>query len=223
MTEHVYPSDSPAGKILAHLQRHGEVTVKELEEVLEISTTAVREHLTHLQARDLVATKVVRHGPGRPHLRYFLTPKAQGLFPKEYDTLINLLLHEIASTEGPDRLQTLLDAVGTRLAQEYRGQVTGADLAERLATLSGALEARGIPVKMHPEGFQVFTCPYLDVAQEHAAVCTMERHMIEQVLGEQIVLEGTIREGQRSCHFAVVQESEARSQESELNLLTPDS
>jgi predicted ArsR family transcriptional regulator len=201
-----YASDSPAGKILTYLQRYGEGSVKELEEVLGVSTTAVREHLTHLQARELVATRLVRRGPGRPHLVYFLTPQAQELFPKQYDTLINLLLREITSQDGPDRMQHILDAVGTRLAEEYRSQVSGADLAERLAGLQRALEARGIPAEVGPTGteFEVFACPYLEVAHEHAGVCAMERRMLEQVLGEQIILEGAIREGRRSCHFTVV-------------------
>jgi hypothetical protein len=51
----------------------------------------------------------------------------------------------------------------------------------------------------------------------------MERRMVEQVLGEQIVLESTIREGGRSCHFTVVQEPGARSQEPELKLLNSGS
>src|SRR5919206_3923135 len=143
----LFPSESPAGKILAYLQRHGEGTVKALEELLGISTTAVREHLTHLQAKDLIATRLVRQGPGRPHAVYFLTDEAQNLFPKEYDILTNMLLREIASQEGPDRLQVLLDAVGARLAEEYRGQVSGAELPERLAGLRAALERRGIPVE----------------------------------------------------------------------------
>jgi predicted ArsR family transcriptional regulator len=202
----LYNSESPAGKILAYIQRHGEATVKDLEELLGISTTAVREHLTHLQAKDLVATRLVRQGPGRPHAVYFLTDEAQDLFPKEYDTLTNMLLREIASQEGPDRLQVLLDAVGARLAEEYRGQVSGAELPERLAALRAVLERRGIPVELQPAGdsFRLFACPYLDVAQEHAGVCLMERRMVEQMLGEQVVLEGTIREGRRSCHFTVV-------------------
>jgi predicted ArsR family transcriptional regulator len=206
MSTTLYSSESPAGKILTYLQRHGEATVKDLEELLGISTTAVREHLTHLQAKNLVTTKLVRRGPGRPHALYFLTDAAQELFPKEYDTLTTMLLREITSREGPDRLQILLDAVGVRLADEYRGQVVGAELPERLATLREALERRGIPVELLPDGdsFKVFACPYLDVAQEHAGVCSMERHMVEQVLGEQVVLEGTIREGHRSCHFTVV-------------------
>ena len=126
MAATLFTSESPAGKILAYLQRHGEATVKQLEELLGISTTAVREHLTHLEAKDLVATKLVRRGPGRPHALYFLTDTAQDLFPKEYDTLSTMLLREIASQEGPDRLQVLLNAVGARLAEEYGGSAPGA-------------------------------------------------------------------------------------------------
>jgi DeoR family suf operon transcriptional repressor len=212
-----YSNESPAGKILAYLQRHGEATVKDLEELLGISTTAVREHLTHLQAKDLVTTRLVRQGPGRPHAAYFLTDEAQNLFPKEYDTLTNMLLREIASQEGPDRLQVLLDAVGARLAEEYRSPAVGAELPERLIALRESLERRGIPVELLPAGtsFRLFACPYLDVAQEHAGVCAMERRMVEQVLGEHVVLESTIREGGRSCHFTVVQESGVRNQNSE--------
>lgn len=202
----LYSIESPAGKILDYLQRHGEATVKDLEELLGISTTAVREHLTHLQAKDLVTTRLVRQGPGRPHAAYFLTDEAHSLFPKEYDTLTTMLLREIASQDGQARLQVLLDAVGERLAKEYGGQVAGAGVEERLAALRVALERRGIPVEIQPSGesFRLFACPYFDVMQEHAGVCAMERRMVEQVLGEQIVLEGTIREGQRSCHFTVV-------------------
>ncbi|HEU4329193.1 MAG TPA: DeoR family transcriptional regulator [Roseiflexaceae bacterium] len=200
-----FSENTPANKILAHLQRHGEAAIKELEEVLGVSTTAVREHLTNLQTRELVATRLVRRGPGRPHLAYFLTPKAQELFPKEYDTLINLLLRELSQRAGPDQLQSILDAVGARLAEEYRAGVSGEQLHERLAALRAALESRGIPADIQPEGdgLSLFACPYLDVAQEHAAVCRMEQHMLEQVLGEKLHLEGRIREGGRSCHFSV--------------------
>lgn len=205
MARLTFSDNSPAVKILAHLQRHGEATVKELEDVLGISTTAVREHMTHLQARDLVDTRLIRRGPGRPHLAYFLTAQAQSLFPKEYDTLITMLLRELAQRSGPDQLQTILDAVGARLAEEYGSQMTGGELAQRLDALRQILEARGIPTDVQPsgDGLRVFACPYLDVAQEHPAVCRMEQHMLEQVLGEKLLLEGGLREGGRSCHFSV--------------------
>ncbi len=205
-----YSRETPAGKILAHLQRHGEGSIKDLEELLGTSTTAVREHLTHLEARGLVAVRQVRNGPGRPRLVYSLSARAQELFPKEYDTLVTLLMREIAFREGPAGLQELLDAVGERLAEEYRRQISGGNLAERLSALRQVLEARGIPTEVRPEsvGFQLFACPYHEVAQEHAGVCAMERQMLEQVLGERITLDGTIREGRRSCQFTLVNKAE---------------
>jgi len=194
---------SPAAVIVDYLQRHGEATVRDFTDLLGVSATAVREHLTHLHAKRLIDLRLARKGPGRPHQVYFLTQQAQSLFPKEYDTLITLLLREIMSREGPEGIQHLLEAVSKRLAEEYRGQITGEELAQRLAALRSALEARGIPAEVTPtsDGFQIFACPYLDVAQEHAAVCTMEQRMMEQLLGKPLQLDGTIREGRKSCHF----------------------
>jgi DeoR family transcriptional regulator, suf operon transcriptional repressor len=204
MTVTPYGSETPPGKILAYLQRHGEATVKDLEELLGISTTAVREHLTHLEAKELLGTRLARSGPGRPRLVYFLAPRAQEIFPKEYDTLVTLLLRELASREEPDRMQSLMDAVAARMAEEYRGGVGSAGLGERMARLRDVLESRGIPAEVLATGeLRMFACPYHEVAQEHASVCAMERRMLEQVLGETIMLEGTIREGHRSCQFVV--------------------
>jgi predicted ArsR family transcriptional regulator len=205
MEGNMFPPGSPAAVIIDYVQRNGEATVRELTDLLGVSATAVREHLTHLQAKKLLDTRLVRKGPGRPHLVYFLTPQAQSLFPKAYDSLITMLLREIMSREGLEGTQQLLDAVSQRPAAEYSGQITGAALEQRLAELRVALEARGIPARVQPssEGLQLFACPYLDVAQEHASVCTMERRMLEQLLGQSLQIGDTIREGHKSCHFSV--------------------
>jgi len=199
----LFAADSPAGKILDYLQRHGEATIKELEDLLGISTTAVREHMAQLQARDLLATQRVRGGAGRPHLVYSLTPGAQHLFPKAYDTLTTLLLRELIARSGPEHVELLLAAVADRLAAEYK--VGDGVLAERLSAVRQALEARGIPAEVLPaeHGLEVFACPYLDVVQEHAGVCSMERRMLEQILGQPVQIDGTIREGRRRCQFTV--------------------
>lgn len=199
-----YDAESPAGKILAYLQRNGEGTVRDLEMLLGISTTAVREHVINLQSRDLLSAKVVRRGPGRPHQVYSLSPKGQNLFPKAYDLLINTLLDELLRIEGQETVQRILDAVGARLAEEYRGQISAQEISARLAELRDALEAKGIPAAIQDDGgLRVLACPYLDVAQEHASVCTMERRMLEQVLGGELTLDRTIRDGHKSCHFAL--------------------
>ncbi|GAB4110160.1 MAG: winged helix-turn-helix transcriptional regulator [Roseiflexaceae bacterium] len=205
MTAVTYAPDSPQARILAHLQRQDEATVRDLEELLGISTTAVREHLTHLEARGMIGARLVRQGPGRPKLVYSLLPRAQELFPKEYGTLVTLLMRELASSEHPERMQVLLDAVGARLAAEYGVQIGSGSFEDRFKRLRGALEERGIPVDIDAEQakLHIYACPYHEVAQEHPAICAMERGMLQQVLGETIRLEGAIREGHRSCHFVV--------------------
>lgn len=200
-----FSSTSPAGTILQYLQRNGQASIKELEDVLGVSTTAVREHLAHLHAEGLISTSTVRRGPGRPHFVYSLTNKAQNLFPKHYDLLINLLLHEIAAEEGREKVDKLLERVSNRLAKEYADRMNGEDVQARLVELRSMLESRGIPAEIHQsgDGLQIFSCPYFDVAQEHAEVCTMERQMLEQLLGEKITLKDSIRDGHHHCSFFV--------------------
>lgn len=200
-----FRDSSPASIILQHIQRRGKATIKELEDVLGVSTTAVREHLAHLHASGFVATSTMRYGPGRPRLVYALTEKAQTLFPKHYDLLIHLILQELVAEGGQEKVMALLERVGARLVQEYAGRVNADDMQVRLDELRQTLESKGIPAEVQPSGtsFHIHCCPYFDVAQEYAEVCTMEQQMFEQVLGEKIILEQSIRDGHHSCCFAL--------------------
>jgi len=200
-----FPTMSPASIVLQHLRRHGQATIKELEHVLGVSTTAVREHLSHLQSQGLVTNSTMRYGPGRPRLVYTLTDKAQKLFPKHYDLLINMLLQEISSAEGMEKVEQLLQRVSARLADEYSDRVSADDLQARLFELRTMLEDKGIPSEVQPSGsgIRIFSCPYLDVAQEHTEVCSMERQMFEQVLGGKMTQEHSILNGHHHCCFNV--------------------
>jgi predicted ArsR family transcriptional regulator len=206
-----FPPKSPASIALQHLRREGQATIKELEEVLGVSTTAVREHLIHLQSQGFVSTSTVRYGPGRPRLVFHLTEKAHRLFPKQYDLLINLLLQEISAEDGVDKVERLLTRVGTRLATEYQDRISSEDIADRLSELRATLEDRGIDAEIHASGssIKIFSCPYFDVAQKHNAVCAMERQMFEQVVGEKVTQAYSIREGQHyHCCFYIRQQAE---------------
>jgi predicted ArsR family transcriptional regulator len=200
-----YSPDSPAGIILRHLQRHARATVKELADLLGVSTTAVRDHLVHLQAEGMVEVSSERNGPGRPRLVYSLSEKAQKSFPKQYDRLISTLLRELIELEGEGKVEQLLDRVSQRLASEYADRMAGADVAARLNELRALLEQRGVPAEIDPEGdvLRLFACPYYDVAADYPEVCSMERRMIEYVLGEKLVLEDTIRSGAHNCRFVL--------------------
>lgn len=199
-----FASDSSIGHILTFLQRHGEATIRELEDELGISTTAVREHLINLDARGYIATRLIRNGRGRPRIVYSLTEQAHDIFPRSYDTLVSVLLDEIARRQGEDGLATLLDSVSERLAAEYE-RSSKSDFESRVAGVQKMMESRGIPVEVQPEANRItfYACPYHEVAQDHAGVCAMEKRMIEQVLGHEVNAEGSIRAGDRCCSFSL--------------------
>lgn len=200
---------TPAADILAYIQRHGSATVKELEDTLGVSTTAVREQLAHLSEGDLITSSKVQRGPGRPLYRYTLTAKAQNLFPKGYDVLINLLLEEILALDGHEKLQQILNRVSIRLAEQYTSMhESNTALRERLMALSFSMAEQGMPINVVelPEGgFNVneYACPYFEVAQEHDSVCRMERRMLEEVLGQRVHLTQRMIEGHTGCQFVI--------------------
>lgn len=200
-----YAAASAAGQILQHLQRNGEATVKELAALLGVSATAARDHLVHLQAEGLIEARSERYGPGRPRLVYTLSEQARSRFPKQYDRLITGLLRELIALEGPDKVGQLLERVSRRLADEYSDRMAGTGMEERLGELRGLLELRGVPAEVAEggDGISLFACPFYDIAQDHPEVCSMERQMIEYVVGEKLALESTIREGAHTCRFVV--------------------
>src|SRR4030042_4454230 len=118
-------------EILQHLQRNGRATVKELGQLLGLTSTGIRQPLTVLERDGLVFAREERGGVGRPTLVYSLTDKAETLFPRSYDELANNLLEEIRASEGRERMYQILHRVAERMADAYWERGRGKDPAER--------------------------------------------------------------------------------------------
>ena len=197
---------SPVGTILRSLQQHGPRTIKQLQGELGVrSLNAVREQLASLSAAGLITATTQRHGTGRPAHVYALSERAHALFPNGYDVLLRLLLDEIAAREGREQVQDLLRGVGERLADQFGGHA--GELQDRLDTLTQTLGARGTPITLHEANgtttLHKYTCPYFDVAKATDAVCSVEQHMIEQVLGRSVELTERLVDGHVGCCFVV--------------------
>lgn len=204
----VYLQHGPAGEILRLLQRHGPLSVKQLQAKLGVrSLNAVREQLAHLAAAGLINTTAVRRGAGRPMHMYALSHKAQALFPKDYSLLLKLLLDELLDREGSEQLQEILAGVSTRLAAHYGGRDEGQELAQRLAMLARVYDQRSAPIAIvehdHATELYKYSCPYFEVAQENAVVCVIEQQMMEQILGQKVRLLKRMVEGHAGCQFVI--------------------
>ncbi|MEM7124889.1 MAG: MarR family transcriptional regulator [Chloroflexota bacterium] len=200
--------ESPAWRIIEHLQRRGSSTIKELEELLSVTTTAVRQHLGTLQADGYVERRQVNTGVGRPHHIYLITPSAQELFTCHCDDLALTLLQEIYALEGIAKTQLLLKRVGDRLADKYSESIQATVLQERVEELAGALNNRGVLTDVQEADnntilLKTYNCPYHDLAQHDDEICQMDREMIRQVLGSDVELDSSIMQGDGCCSFMI--------------------
>src|SRR3954467_1875015 len=137
--------DAQAGSrrgILMVLKKRGRARAEELAEILGITASAVRQHLTGLLGDGLVSFEEVRSGPGRPKHVYRLTAAADGLFPKTYSELTNELL-DYAGTTQPGLVDDLFEMRRKRRVEGAVARLAGKDFDDRVAELARILDEDG--------------------------------------------------------------------------------
>jgi DeoR family suf operon transcriptional repressor len=200
--------ESPLWQIIEYLQRNGSATIKELEDLLGVTTTAVRQHLTTLLVEGYIERRVVHAGVGRPHHAYFTTAKVQELFACQCDDLALTLLQEVFHLEGQERALLLLDRVGTRLAHKYASGVRSSLLQERVHELAGSLNGNGVLAEARSQDddtilLRTYNCPFHELAHEHREICEMDTNMMRKVLGSDVSLSACMLDGHAGCTFVV--------------------
>jgi len=194
-------------QILEHLQRHGRATVKELGQLLRLTSTGIRQHLTVLERDGLVLASEERGRVGRPTLVYTLTEKAETLFPKGYDELAIALLEEIRAEEGSERLYQLLHRVAQRLAESFWERVQGKSLAQRVEETALILQEQGCLVDWEQRDGEFFlhefTCPLSKMAKQDSSVCTLHLELVRLLTGADTRLVRSLLRGERSCTYRI--------------------
>lgn len=196
-----------AGRVVKAIRVRGKARITDVADDLGVTASAVRQHLTQLEASGLVRAEKVREGVGRPYYVYSVTPEAHNLFYQDYGDLARLLLQEVTRVQGQEALAQVLRRLSTRLADLYRDEVDGYALTERVREWADLLDERGVvvDVKETDDGYLIehYGCPYMNVAVDNRAVCEMERQVMERLLKSNVLLERCALDGHKSCQFAV--------------------
>ena len=178
--------ESTRGRIVGLLRgRSG--TVNELAETLELTDNAVRAHLLSLERDGLIRQSGVQKGPRKPHYSYELTPEAEHLFPKAYDTLLNQLITALKGRLPPAALEDVLREVGRSLAARHSSNQSPADLDARLQNALEVLKAIGGSPSIEEEDGKLFirssACPLSASVVEHPEVCRLAEELISEIVG----------------------------------------
>jgi predicted ArsR family transcriptional regulator len=191
--------------LVTYLRRAGEAGVGELADHLGITDVATRRHLGVLVDEDLVATRDVADGPGRPARRYRLTDRAVGLFPQRSAAVADELLQFLEDTQGREGLRAYLRWRLERQTAQLEQRVTAEDLPQRLGQLAEALSDAGFDATVDVAGDRFVLrqdhCAIYDVAREHPEMCAYEAATFSRVLGRDVRLsrQQTRADGGTAC------------------------
>jgi predicted ArsR family transcriptional regulator len=189
------------------MQRQGRATVKELGALLGLTSTGIRQHLTVLERDGLIGAREERGRVGRPTLVYSLTDKADALFPKRYDMLASVILEEIRSEDGNEKLHQILNKVASRLASPHVERVEGRPLPERVKETVRVMEEQGCMVDWEERNGEYlideYTCPFPKVAERDRSVCALHVEFVRVMSGGDTRLTRSLMRGENACTYRI--------------------
>jgi predicted ArsR family transcriptional regulator len=191
--------------MLDYMRREGAVTISSLVQEMGVTATAVRQRLQRLMADGLIERRTERKTRGRPNHRYSLTGKGERAAGTNFADMAIVLWEEVKSIPDSEVRRGLLKRIAGRLVERYRGEVTGDTLGDRMHALSRLMGDREVPFEVNTSGelpvLTALACPYPELARLDRGVCTMEKLMLSEILGENVRLSECRLDGANCCTF----------------------
>jgi DeoR family suf operon transcriptional repressor len=191
--------------LLNYLRRNGPARISDLVAEAGVTATAVRQRIQRLMTEGLIERHAEKIGRGRPNHRYALTAKGETQSGNNFSDLATVLWEEIKSLPDPEVRRGLLKRIADRFVDKYRDTIHGATLDERMSSLAGLMNDREIPFEVNIAGglpiLSALACPYPELAKVDRGVCTMEKLMLSEVLGESMRLSACRLDGANCCTF----------------------
>ncbi|MGM0900065.1 MAG: helix-turn-helix transcriptional regulator [Bacillota bacterium] len=203
-------------------KRHKDVTVQEIADNFEIHPNVARLHLSKLEDVNMLVSETKKTGKGgRPSRLYRLSEDVIQLnFPyRDYQLLSKIAMITMMSLgeEGKKALYLTGKRLGTELIdQEMAGHhqhVEDLTFEQKLNIVKGAATIAGFYPEFESNEeqtkifFQIFNCPFKEVAMEHPeTVCNMHveflRGMFESLFGDiELIEKENLIAGCESCTY----------------------
>jgi DeoR family transcriptional regulator, suf operon transcriptional repressor len=198
-------TESSDETLLNFLRCEGPVTIAALVAEMGVTATAVRQRLRRLMSQGLIERRTERKSRGRPNHRYLLTEKGERTAGTNLADMAIVLWEEIKSVEDPAIRRGLLKRIADRFVAKYRDRVGGETLSERMGALADVMRERDIPFVVNKSNelpvLSALACPYPELAKMDRGVCTMEKLMLSEILGNNVRLSECRLDGASCCTF----------------------
>jgi predicted ArsR family transcriptional regulator len=176
---------------------------------VDINPISVRHHVNKLEAEGLIQSAEERHGVGRPHLVFSLTPKGMEQFPQRYLQLTLRLLEQLKSSLPEKVLGKIFKEVAEGIAGELTKDINleDLDLKERLELLQEVLTSEGFMVTLEEDEGDFYiveaSCPYHHVGEDYPEICVVDQELIAHFVSSTPKRVECILDGDKQCKYRI--------------------
>jgi len=199
-------------RVLIALKRRGEATADELASTLEISSSAVRQHLSALRSAGFITARQEHGHTGRPADRYHATDLTEPLFGTT-DSSLSIELLEHIDEEDPELVGRIFERRRLRLIEGAKDKLEGKPIDERIAVLTELLDAQGYLADSDTLSdahyrINLHSCAIWAVANRYQQACTSELDFIRDLIPDATVERVTHKTaGAHTCAYEITLQS----------------
>jgi len=193
------------------LKMRGERTTADLSQSLGITSEAVRQQMTRLAEQDLVLSRSVPCGVGRPAQTWRLTESGNARFPDTHAQLTVDLICAVRTELGDAAMDAVIAGRERDTLASYEHEMAGIDNTEgRVARLAAIRAREGYMAEWSraPDGSLLLVenhCPICAAAASCQNFCRTELAIFQRVLGDDVTVERQehILAGARRCAYRI--------------------
>lgn len=184
------------------------LTVDELAARLDVSRSAVKQHLSRLEASGFIACNASRKTGGRPSRVYVLTNAGIDNFPKKYSWFSRVLFESLRTKVGTDYLAEYMFDLGVEMSAAAIPRLVGKTRLERVTEIVKIMNETGFAARtVAPEEgdtlprIECKNCVYHDLSKDYVEVCRFDIGFISGLMGSEVEHQECMQRGSQSCRF----------------------
>ncbi len=183
-------------------------TAKELAGILDVQVSATRKHLETMLEWKIVGEQFEQEGFGRPKKFYTLTEEGRELFPRQYETVLNVILKRLGDGKAKGAAEAMVRQVASDIVRQL--DLHGDGSRENMELLTAGLNNFGFDASLKETraDYEVLShnCPLHKTAMAHPKLICQDLHseIIKQAThSRNVKLSACVMSGDDACRHVI--------------------
>lgn len=198
-------------KILQFLVKEKEgMTIDQFSKLLDISKSAIHQHMTILERDGYVRKFSSMQTGGRPGATFVLTEKGIHIFPKHYSLFAEMLIKLIKYKLGSKELIEYLQELGVSISETKKEALKNKPLNEQIEMTVTIMQELGYEAQItkaepgQTPMIDAYNCVFHDLANNNEEVCELDLSLLSSLLDRKIEHVCCMAKGDKKCCFKVL-------------------